>query len=261
MLRFLPIVGLIAFSLATQLTNVHGSMPTVHLIGDSTVKTGSGNGEGGQFGWGQVLERHFDLSKAKVVNHAIGGRSSRTFLTEGRWQPVLDQLKPGDFVLMQFGHNDGGEMFKGSRPRASIKGNGDETREGVVEQNGKSETVHSYGWYIRKYISEAQERGAHPIVISPIPRNIWRAGKVVRASNDYGQWAKDAAAAHSAHFIDLNEIVAQRYEVEGEEAVKAYFTEADHTHTSKLGAEVNAECLVLGIRELESCSLKEGLAD
>jgi lysophospholipase L1-like esterase len=236
------------------------SIPTVYLIGDSTVKTGRGNGEGGQYGWGQVINLHFDAGKASIVNQAIGGRSSRTFLTEGRWERVMESLKPGDFVLMQFGHNDGGQMFRGSRPRASIKGNGDETRDGVVENSGKTETVRSFGWYLRKYIAETKEKGAHPIVLSPIPRNIWRDGSVVRASQDYGLWAKQAAEVHDAFFIDLNEIVARRYESDGQDVVsRKYFTSADHTHTSKLGAEVNAECVVAGIRLLKECALNGAL--
>ena len=94
---------------------------------------------------------------------------------------------------MQFGHNDGGDKFKGIRPRASLKGNGDDTEIGVVEATGKEEIVHSYGWYLRKYITEAKAKGAIVVVCSPIPRNIWKDGKVGRAASDYGKWAKEAA--------------------------------------------------------------------
>jgi lysophospholipase L1-like esterase len=227
--------------------------PTLFLVGDSTVKNGSGHGDGGLWGWGQVLAPLFDSDRITVKNEAIGGRSSRTFFTEGRWDRVVAELRPGDFVLMQFGHNDGGELFKGNRPRASLKGNGDETRDGVVEATGKSETVHSYGWYLRRYIADAKAQGATPIVLSPVPRNIWKDGHVARASRDYGKWAAAAAAAGGAEFVDLNEIIARRYEQAGEDRVKNdYFTSADHTHTTEAGAQVNAKCVAAGLRDSAS---------
>src|SRR6266496_1474645 len=76
-----------------------------------------------------------------LFNRALGGRSSRTYLTEGLWDKVLANMKTGDFVLMQFGHNDGGSLTQG-RGRASIKGNGEETQELTDEKSGKKEVVH-----------------------------------------------------------------------------------------------------------------------
>ena len=224
--------------------------PTLYLVGDSTVKNGSGRGDGGLWGWGQVFAAHLDADRIKLDNQAIGGRSSRTFLTEGRWDRVRDQLKPGDFVLIQFGHNDGGELFKGDRPRASLKGNGDETRDGVVEATGKSETVHSYGWYLRRYVADAQAKGATAIVVSPVPRNMWKDGHVNRASRDYGKWAAEAAHALDALFVDLNEIIARRYEEAGEKTVAArlFHLRRPHPH-HRSGAHVNAACVAAGIRE------------
>ena len=223
--------------------------PTLFLIGDSTVRCGRGKGGGGMYGWGQVLEAHFDLRRITIKNRAIGGRSSRTFLTEGRWEAVRSELHTGDFVLIQFGHNDGGQMFAGDRPRASIKGNGDETEQGNVESTGENETVYSYGWYLRRFALDARERGATPVILSLIPRDIWKDGHVVRANEGYGRWAREAAEQVEATFVDLNEIVAQRYERDGRSCVhQEYFTAKDHTHTSLRGAEVNAECLVEGLR-------------
>lgn len=233
---------------------------TLFLVGDSTVKNGSGKGDRGQWGWGQVLQERFDAERLTVENRALGGRSSRTYLTEGLWQRTLQRIKPGDFVLIQFGHNDGGKHFEGDRPRASLKGNGDETIEGVVEVTGQHEVVQSFGWYLRRYVADAQAKGATPIVLSLVPRDIWRDGKVIRADDSYGKWAADAARDAGAFFIDLNEIVAQRYEQVGQEKVhKEYFTPADHTHTSRAGAEVNADCVAAGIRRIEECRLKEFL--
>lgn len=228
--------------------------PALYIIGDSTVKNGSGNGGGGLWGWGHPIAAFFDKTKIKVENRALGGRSSRSYYTEGLWDKVLAALQPGDFVLMQFGHNDGGPLNSG-RGRASLKGNSDATEEVVMETTGKKEVVHSYGWYLRKYISDAKAKGATPIVLSPIPRNMWKDGKVNRAAKDYGRWAAEAAEAGGAFFIDLNEIVAKRYDEEGPEKVLAkYFTAADHTHTTLAGAELNAASVVEGIKTL-NCPL------
>ena len=234
--------------------------PRLILIGDSTVKNGQGRGDGGLWGWGQVIDKHFDTNRIDIENHAIGGRSSRTFLTEGRWDRALEQLRPGDFVIMQFGHNDGGDKFKGDRPRASIKGNGEETKAGIVEATGKNEVVHSYGWYLRKYIGDAKAKGATPIVCSLVPRDRWQNGKVIRSDKDYGKWAREAAEQGGALFIDLNELVAQKYEQIGEKEVgEKLFTEKDWTHTTKEGAEITAEVLADAIRTLPACKLKDFL--
>jgi lysophospholipase L1-like esterase len=225
--------------------------PTLFIIGDSTVR----NGTRGQMGWGDPIADLFDPGRIKVANRALGGRSSRTFFTEGLWDKVLAGLKPGDFVLMQFGHNDGGPLT-GGRGRASLKGNGEETQEVTDASTGREETVHTYGWYLRKYVADAKAKGATPIVLSQIPRNMWTAGKVNRAANDYGKWARQAAEQGGALFIDLNELVAKRYEAEGPEKVQAlYFTSADHTHTTPAGARFNAACVVEGVRGLKGCPL------
>ena len=232
------------------------SLPTLYLIGDSTVNTPTK----GQQGWGTPLPSFFEQSKIAVVNRARGGRSSRTYYTERLWDQVRDSLKPGDFVLMQFGHNDGGPLADG-RARASLKGNGDETQDVDNKTIGKKETVHTYGWYLRTYIKEAKAKGATPIVLSPIPRNIWKDGKVARAANDYGKWAAEAAKAGGAVFINLNEIIATHYEKIGQQKVaETYFTATDHTHTSPEGANFNASCVVEGIRSLKDCPLVNYLA-
>jgi lysophospholipase L1-like esterase len=234
-------------------------LPTLFIIGDSTVR----NGTRGQGGWGDPIKAMFDPSKIRVENRALGGRSSRTFLTEGLWGKVLDQVKPGDFVIMQFGHNDGGPLTgaPGGRNRASIKGNGDESQEITNPTTGQKEVVHSYGWYLRKYVADAKARGATAIVCSPIPRNIWRDGKVARAGRDYGKWAGEAAEGGGAFFIDLNAIIADKYDAEGEKKVaEGYFGPTDHTHTTPAGAQANAESVVEGIRKLDKCGLKDHLA-
>jgi len=229
------------------------SPPTLFLIGDSTVR----NHTRGQLGWGDPIADWFDHSKITVTNRALGGRSSRTFLTEGLWGKVLAELKPGDFVLMQFGHNDGGPLDD-AKARASLKGNSDESRIVTNKVSGKIETIRTYGWYLRQYISDTKAKGATPIVLSPVPRKIWKDGKVARAANDYGKWAAEAAKAEGAAFVDLNDLVARRYEQLGQEAVEKLFGD-EHTHTNPEGAKLNAQCVVEGLRALGGCPLAKYL--
>ncbi len=251
---------LAAIALAASLqTSTPAALPKLFLIGDSTVRNGDATGSNGQWGWGEPLVKFFDATKVTVVNRAIGGRSSRTFLTEGRWDQVLAEMKAGDFVMMQFGHNDGGDLFTGTRPRASLKGTGDQTQEGIVEMTGKAEAVRTYGWYLRKYVRETKAKGALPIVLSPVPRKIWKDGMVARASGDYGKWAAEVARAEGAPFIDLNEIVALRYEALGPEKVEALFAD-ERTHTNAAGAEINAASVVEGLKAMPTNPLARLLA-
>jgi lysophospholipase L1-like esterase len=226
-------------------------LPAVFIIGDSTVK----NSTDGLQGWGDPIAQLFDQTKIKVVNRARGGRSSRTFQTEGLWDQVLAELKPGDFVLMQFGHNDGGAVNDDSRARGSLPDTGEETQEIDNLLTRKHERVHTYGWYLRKFVSDTKAKGATPVVLSQIPRNIWKDGKIERVANTYGGWAADVAKSQGVFFIDLNEIVARQYEAIGQEKVgKEYFL-TDHTHTTPLGARLNAESVAAGIRGLTNCPL------
>ena len=256
-LKTLFILLTITFSLGAW-TFFNNTKPTLYIIGDSTVKNGDGTGKNGLWGWGDLISPYFDTTRISIENHARGGRSSRTFITEGLWDKVLEKLKPGDFVIMQFGHNDGGPLNTG-RARASLKGSGEETQEVVMEATGKKEVVHTYGWYMRKYITDAKAKGAISIVCSQIPRNIWNDGKVERASDNYGKWAAEAANSAGAFFIDLNEIVAKKYEAIGQDTIKSKFFLEDHTHTTWRGAELNAASVVEGLQEIKDCPLNQFL--
>lgn len=224
--------------------------PTLFIIGDSTVR----NSTEGQMGWGDPLGQHFDSSKIQVINRAIGGRSSRTFLTEGRWEAVMAHLMPGDFVLIQFGHNDGGRL-NDERCRASLKGNGNESDDIIRQTDKQPETVRTYGWYLRKFIADAKSKGATPIVVSLIPRNLWTNGRIGRADKDYALWAKQAAEQERTPFIDFNSILAKEWEAIGAEKTSALFAGTDHTHTSSVGARFNAAILAQAIRGLGRCQL------
>lgn len=223
----------------------NNSLPTIYLVGDSTVRVGTPM----QRGWGDELATFFDTAKVNVVNHAIGGRSSRTFQTEGRWEASLAVMQKGDFVLIQFGHNDAGAINDNSRARGSIKGTGEETQEIDNLLTKQHEVVHTYGWYLRKYIRDAKAKGVTPVICSPIPHKSWKNGKVARANESYGKWAREVAEQEGALFVDLNEIVAEEYEKLGPEKVDPLFADKG-THTTVEGAKLNARCVVAGLKGL-----------
>ncbi len=233
--------------------NPAATLPTVFLVGDSTVKNGSGDGANKQWGWGEPFVTFFDAAKITVLNRARGGRSSRTYQTEGLWDQVLAAMKPGDFVLIQFGHNDGGALNDTSRARGTIKGIGEEAEEIDNLITKKHEVVHSYGWYLRKYVANAKAKGATPILCSPVPRKIWKEGKIAR--DQYGAWAAAVAKETEVAFLDLNEIIAQQYEALGAEKVEALFAD-EHTHTSREGAELNAVAVIAGLKALRPNPLR-----
>ena len=233
--------------------------PTLFIVGDSTVK----NGTRGQQGWGDPISAYFDSSRIKVDNRARGGRSSRTFQTEGLWEKVLADAKPGDFVLIQMGHNDGGPLDDPARARGSIRGIGQETKEIDNPITKKKEVVHTYGWYLRKYASDARAKGMIPILCSPIPhcpRNEVKAGDVEKSN--YVTWSADVARSEKVPFIDINRITMSHYAgMKPEEIKQKYFTAADNTHTNPEGAKLNAQSVVEGIRALKDVKLTGYLAE
>jgi lysophospholipase L1-like esterase len=226
------------------------SLPTLWLIGDSTVRTGRGRGELGQFGWGDPLENEFDQSRINVVNRAMGGTGARTYRTGGFWQPVLEQIQPGDVVLMQFGHNDNGE-------RGALPGVGSETEE-RKQEDGTTETVETFGAYLRKFVQEIRDQGATPILCSLIPRKKWQDGTIQRSRNGHAAWAHQVAKDQHVPFIDLHERIAQRYDAMGPDAVEPMFADQG-VHTSYAGAVLNAECVLEGLRSLPENPLQKFL--
>ena len=225
-------------------------LPTLFLIGDSTVRNGRGDGANGQWGWGEPIVACFDPARINVVNRAGGGLSSRTYLTLGHWERILAMLKPGDFVMMQFGTTDGGALNDTSRARGTIKGVGEESEEIDNLLTHQHEVVHTYGWYLRKFIADTRAQGATPIVCSLVPRKTWKDGRIVRNQADYAGWAEQVARTGNAAFVDLNEIIARRYDELGQEKVEPLFGDP-HTHTSAAGAELNAQCVIAGLKGLK----------
>jgi rhamnogalacturonan acetylesterase len=231
-----------------------GTLPTLWIAGDSTVKSNRP-----MRGWGQDLHRFFDPTKLNVVNHAIGGRSSRTFYTEGRWQSILDELKSGDWVLIQFGHNDVGRPDASSKFRGSVKGIGDET-ENVTKPDGGTEVVHSYGWYLKTMARSARAKGANVVLLSPVPHKKFdAAGKHVRGWDEWRGWVAACAQAEGAYFVDLCELVSRGYDKLPQAEIETFFADA-RTHTNEVGSLFNARSLVAGLRALPRAPLDTALS-
>jgi lysophospholipase L1-like esterase len=145
--------------------------------------------------------------------------------------------------MMQFGHNDGGALDGALGGRVSLPGVGEETKE------FQGATVHTFGWYLRKYIADTRAKGATPMVCTLVPRKIWDAGKIHRDSENYAGWATAVAKAENVALIDLNEIIARQYDQLGPERVEPLFAD-EHTHTSRAGSELNAASVVKGLKGL-----------
>jgi rhamnogalacturonan acetylesterase len=249
-----------------SLTDVNSALPTLFIAGDSTAAR---NNTDIQRGWGAVLVDYFDTEKINLVNYAQGGASFPSYYT-GRWPQLVAALKPGDFVVIEFGHNVG-----------HLNGIGEETKAGFGGGD-----VHTFGWYIRKFAGDVRSKGATPIISTTTVRNIWtnpnakfRDSTIVNKGENYspaddrversmGQpldngmsyWARQVCQQEKIVFIDHCEATAELYEKMGREAVARLFIQ-DHTHTTTAGAILNAETLVACLKASPAMLLVKFLND
>jgi lysophospholipase L1-like esterase len=245
-------------------------LPTLWIIGDSTVRNGSwDDGRNGQWGWGNPIRSYFDETKINIQNRAVGGTSSRSFQAE-QWPWLLEEIKPGDYIIMQFGHNDGG----------TPRGNGDEVIERPVPTRGgragrgatsqpagavaqaptsqpiQMESVHTFGWYLRKYVTDAKAHGAvEAIIVSPIPRNNLQNGTM--QPDRWVEVCKEAAQTSGAKFFDLNGALIKKWTPLGKEKLtNELFAQGDGTHPGWAGAISCAESVIDGLKEVNSPLVK-----
>ena len=221
-----------------------GNNPVLFLIGNSTMRNGTkGDGSNGQWGWGYYANKYFDARKISVENQALGGMSTRTFYTK-LWPAVREALKPGDWVIISIGHNDGGPIDSG-RARSVLRGTGHDSLNVTIKETGEKETVWTYGGYMRKYIAECRAKGAHPILMSLTPRNAYdENGKTVRKPQ--GAWLEEISKEQNVPYVDLNEISGAKLDIYGPWKMSYHFYK-DKIHTSKFGAEMNARSAAEGL--------------
>lgn len=229
---------------AAPMLPLNPALPTVFVVGDSTARNQA------NLGWGDHFTHFFDTARINVANRAIAGRSSRSYIHEGHWDKVLAEMKAGDYVLIQMGHNDGGGVA-GPKARGSLKGLGDETQD-VTLPNGQTETVHTYGWYIRKYIADTRAKGATPILLTLTIRNIWKPGadgkQHIERDMGYDAEERQLAATEHVGLVDMSDIEADKLEAMGPEKTALLFPR-DHTHTSAEGAELVASSVAQALRQ------------
>ncbi len=205
---------------------------TIWLIGDSTVSSYS-KSRYPRNGWGQVMDR-FCKSGVKVSNCAASGRSSKSFIDEKRWDKVLDGLKKGDFVFIQFGHNDSKK-----------------------DKKRRTNPSSTYQNYLKKYIEDTKAKGAYPILVTPVVRRAVKKDKIVNSLGRYPAAMKKVAEETKTPIIDLNAISLKKLNELGIEKSKKMFMNLapgehpnypkgrkDNTHFSEKGAMLIAGLVV-----------------
>ena len=238
--------------------------PCVFFTGDSTVKNFD-NEDDGMWGWASQASTVFDESKITLINAARAGRSTRSFIREGLWDRVYDSLQPGDFVTIQFGHNDICPITD-AKARGVIPGSKD-TLHVYKMDDGTYEVVYSFGWYLKKMIDDTREKGATPILVSLTPRNEWPNGRIERRDDSYGKWYREVVEETGVEFIDMHNISADaldkmfavkklpknkekaKLKVERIKQKAGVYFKKDHTHASKIGAQLNAQSFAKGLRQ------------
>lgn len=216
----------------------------VYLIGDSTMseKLTSAYPE---TGWGMPFSYFFD-STVVVENHAKNGRSTKTFLSENRWAPIADKLKAGDYVFIQFGHND-------------------ESKTKVERYT----TPDQYKSNLKRFVTETRQKKANPLLLTPVARRVFQGGEIIESHAVYSGLVREVAKEEGVSFIDLDKISMELYQTFGEEHSKLLFLhlqpgehpnypegKTDNTHFNELGARLIAQLVLKNI-----VGLKLGLAE
>ncbi|KAI0124032.1 GDSL-like Lipase/Acylhydrolase [Xylariales sp. AK1849] len=222
---------------------------TIWLCGDSTMAPGGGHN--GTEGFGQYLQYSFDESVARINNSAYAGRSARTFTREGRFQAIIDKITPGDWVVIEFGHNDDGIPANDTKYRTDCPGLGNETC--PVTYNNQTEIVQTYVTYLQNASSIFLSLGAQVIISGPTPTNPYLATgnfSWTPTKYDYYAWyIVDSLGGPEAgiYYVDHSSYNAQALEHLGADLVNANFP-MDNTHTAPYLADVFAQAFVLGLK-------------
>lgn len=216
------------------------NMKTIYIIGDSTA-CNYGEDRYPRTGWGQVLQKFFDETKVKISNRAISGRSSKSFYEEKAWDSVLKEIKEGDYVFIQFGHND-------------------EKKEDITRF---TEPFTTFKDYLKIYINQTRTKGAIPVLLTPIHRNKWSGGQIVDTHKDYLIAIRELAKEENVSLIDIADKTKKLFESLGEKNMNQVFLILpkgkyknypegvnDNTHLQEKGAIKVANLVIEGIKEI-----------
>lgn len=227
-----------------SVANVKAGLPTLYIAGDSTAATGNATTRG----WASVLVDYFDTDKVNLVNQAQGGARFNGYI-DTRWPAVVAAVKPGDFVVIQFGHNSG--------PLAGI---GEETQAATGRGAAAGAVVHSHGWYVKKFVQDVRAKQGIPIVTTLTLRDLWKDGKVERLKEQVvGQggmsdWTRRVAAAEKVLLVDHSNIIGDMYDRMGMVAADPLFGDR-YLHTNTAGAIVNCEAFIAGLKAIPEMPL------
>ena len=210
---------------------VASSFTTIHLMGDSTMAEKDLSNGNPERGWGMMFPNFVD-STFRVVNYAQNGRSTKSFIDRGLWGQVYDAIQPGDYVFIQFGHNDA----KADDPERYAPAFG------------------AYQDNLRRFIRGARAKGATPVLLTPVARRWFKEGKLDRTCHkDYPAAMKQVAEEEGVVLLDMTTRSLDWLESLGDEASKAYFMistgKDDNTHTVACGARKVAEMVCEAIQE------------
>jgi lysophospholipase L1-like esterase len=244
-------------------TPINAALPSLFIVGDSTADQSIDRlheGFSGVQGWGVLFPAFFDTDRLNVVDVARGGRSSRTFQTERFWDTALQSIKAGDIVLIQWGQNDVFPINDNSRARGTLPGTGPETQEIDNMVTHKHEIVHTYGWYIRKYVRDTLSKGARPVVVSLTPRNVWKDGHIEVGVSDYRAWDRTVAEEEKVPFVDVSTIMAVQFEKFGQSKTAGLFHANEPVHMNTPGSFFAAACILAGLKSVPSLGVDRYLS-
>lgn len=222
-----------------------GQKTTIYTIGDSTMADKIKPNENPETGWCQVLPSFFDLNQVTIDNRAVNGRSTKSFIKEKRWDSVYNSLQPGDYVFIQFGHNDAK----------------------VADSTRYTNPHTSYRHNLIRFVTETRAKGAIPILFSSIARrNFNEQGVLIGTHGEYPLEVRLVAQEYQVPFIDLeyfSEQLEQSYGVEKSKELHLFFKAGEHpyypegksddTHLSRKGA---TEIANIAVRELKKLNLE-----
>jgi lysophospholipase L1-like esterase len=225
-------------SAASSTCNLSGSAtsatPTVYVIGDSTASIYASD-LFPRMGWAQPLQDFFAPACATIADKALSGRSSKSFYDEGNWTPIKSALRKGDFVLIQFGHND-------EKTDAAARGTDPST---------------TFKQYLSYYIDDALAKGAIPILLTPINRNNWSGGALKDTHGAYPGAMRELAVAKKISLVDATALTKTYFERIGEAATAKLFLilaageypnypdgNTDNTHLQEKGARIIAQMVL-----------------
>ncbi|PTT76720.1 MULTISPECIES: rhamnogalacturonan acetylesterase [unclassified Chryseobacterium] len=233
---------LLIFTIVASTLIMAQQKPTLFLIGDSTMATKENPDKNPEHGWGQVLPQ-FLTNGIEIQNHAVNGRSSKSFRTEGRWDQVEKQLKKGDFVIIQFGHND----------------------QKIKDSTKFTNPYTQYRANLERYVNEARAKGAIPVLMTSIVRrNFNENGVLIDTHKEYPLVVRMVANDLKVPFVDMQLLTEQMeiaYGPENSKKLHLYYKEGedpyypkgkeDDTHLSKLGAETVAKLAAKSLKTLK----------